>query len=233
MPPIPSWLARKAHQCGEHWHTKRRCKFQASAQSRVRRSLQGDKRKVGVMYCTNCGEPIHEGARFCGACDNSAAATGDHDSMRVPRKRPVAGIVVAAICGFAGLLWCLSNLFRGLAPMSWGVAAALYSSLFPSFRNASVLNCAAGVIGNAALLVGTCLTFIRHCNGAKVVRVSCYCMLLLSLLLFTAAYFSITAGDAWRNLNASTQASITRGLVGALVGNILQWGIVLFLFRKR
>ncbi len=178
------------------------------------------------MYCTSCGKLVENGAQFCGACGKSAAA--DNPSIE---KRPIAGIAVGTILGVIGVIWSVAAIFKLLYSTPAGFDAALFEA-FPALQGISLIGATLGLLGNSALLIGVLLAFLRHAKGHKTVRVTSYCTFVALILIFVASYFAVTGAPAWQALDAPTKGSLIGGLSGGVIGGILQWGLVLFLFRK-
>ena len=181
------------------------------------------------MYCVNCGQKIEEGKKFCGACGKSIDA---QTQVIVADKRPIAGIAVATIIGIIGIPCNIVVIFKSLYYNPMGVEAILYQA-FPALQSITFLSSSIGIAGVSILLIGVLLVFLRHPNGNKTVRITCYCMLLAIIGMFIASYFAIVESTAWSTLDSSTQGGLIGGLVGGLIGGIFEWSLILFLFRKR
>jgi hypothetical protein len=185
------------------------------------------------MYCSQCGcEAIPE-STFCAGC---GAVLGASSSEPPPVKRqissrPVAGIAVATVLGGIGLLWACAQLFSSLSSAPGGVQAALFIT-FPGLQEAQFTTTAAGMLGNAAVLIGALMSFLFHPNGAKVVRVASWVMLVAVVLSAGVTGTLVTNSAAWPSLDAPTKGGLIGGVVGGAIGGALQWGLILFLFRK-
>jgi hypothetical protein len=46
---------------------------------------------LAAVFCTKCGEPLREGAEFCGACGTEAGTTGspDGEAVSTPARAPL------------------------------------------------------------------------------------------------------------------------------------------------
>lgn len=178
------------------------------------------------MYCSSCGKLVADGAQFCGGCGKPAAA----DSPSI-EKRPIAGIAVGTVLGIIGAVWSVAATFKLLYSNPAGIEATLFEA-FPALQSTSIWGAALGLLGNSALLIGVLLAFLRHPKGHKTVRLTSYCTFVALLLMFVASYLAVTGAPAWQTLDAPTKGSLIGGLSGGVIGGILQWGLVLFLFRK-
>lgn len=178
------------------------------------------------MYCSRCGKKISEGAQFCSGCGTSVVAEDT-----VTEKRPVAGIAVGAVLGVIGIAWALTAIFKSFSGNAAGIEAALYKA-FPASQDIGFFGSTLGLVSNSALLIGVLMAFLRHANGHKTVRITAYCASFALLLIFIALYVAITGAPAWQTLDASTKGSLIGGLIGGAIGGLLQWGLILFLFRK-
>lgn len=178
------------------------------------------------MYCSSCGKVVTEGSQFCSACGNPVSA-----GARPAEKRPIAGIAVGTVFSVVGLIWSIATIFMSLYSDPAGVEAALFQA-FPALQGTSLFGAMFGLLGNSALLVGVLLAFLRHPKGHKTVRVTSYCTFAAIVVLFVVSYFLVTGAPAWQTLDAPSKAGLIGGLSGGIIGGALQWGLVLFLFRK-
>lgn len=180
------------------------------------------------MYCMSCGTQIAQGAQLCGTCGKKTRANG---SAVIADKRPIAGIAVAGILGFIGVLWDIAAIFKNLYSQPTGVEADLYQA-FPALQIITHFSPFLSITGNSALLIGTLMAFLRHPNGYKTVRITSYCMLLAVLGIFVASYFAVASAVPWRMLDPITKGGLIGGLVGGALGGTLQYSLILFLFKK-
>jgi len=177
----------------------------------------------------SCGAQIAQGAQLCGKCGKQAEAKG---SAVIADKRPVAGIAVAGILGFIGVVWDIAAIFENLYSQPTGVEADLYQA-FPALQIIAHFSPFLSIAGNSALLIGTLMAFLRHPNGCMTVRITAYCMLLAVLGIFVASYFAVAAAVPWHMLDPITKGGLIGGLVGGMLGGTLQYSLILFLFKKR
>jgi zinc-ribbon domain len=187
------------------------------------------------MYCSRCGRELPGGAAFCAACGTPrtplASRSAEYTAAGVQAgRRPVAGIVVAGVLGSVGLLWsCVAVLSFMSGPT--GVQGLLFRA-FPGLQDIQFLTTSAGMVGNAAVLIGAVMSFLLHPAAAKVVRVSSWAMLLTIGVSTVVTGAVIFGSAAWPSLEAPARGSLMGGLVGGAIGGLIQWGLILFLFRK-
>jgi hypothetical protein len=112
-----------------------------------------------------------------------------------------------------------------------GEQAALLAT-FAGLQELQLMSTSAGMIGNAAVLIGALMTFLFHPSGPQVVRVASWGMLVMTVLGMALTGLLILNSAAWPFLDPPTKGGLLGGIVGAGIGGVLQWGFILFLFRK-
>jgi hypothetical protein len=198
-----------------------------------------------MSYCVKCGLEYEEKQdnNFCARCGcglrksappilQRAQNTFEQLPPGQPQKKPIVGIVVALVFGTTGLLWCFAVLFHLLYGTPGSAQVAL-QQIFPSTEGTKYIGTSFGLTGNAVLIIGALLACFNHPKGAKVVRITSYCMIGLTFVSFVISYFLITDADAWQTLDASMKGGIIGGLIGGMIGSFFEWGLLLFLFRNR
>jgi hypothetical protein len=185
------------------------------------------------MYCSQCGREATQESTFCVGCGVVLGASSSEASpvKRQIGSRLVAGIAVATVLGGIGLLWACAQLFSSLSSAPGGVQATLFMT-FPGLQEAQFATTGAGMLGNAAVLIGALMSFLFHPSGAKVVRVASWAMLVAVVLSAGVTGMLITNSAAWPSLDAPMKGTLIGGVVGGAIGGALQWGLILFLFRK-
>jgi hypothetical protein len=140
---------------------------------------------------------------------------------------------VATIFGLVGLIWSGYAAFSALTTDPAGIQAALYRS-FPGYQQAALMGSSLAFTGNAALLVGALMSFLYHPHGRTVVRVTSGIMIAAIVLQTVVTINLIVASTTWGSLDGASRSSFMGGFVGAAIGGaVIQWGLVLFLFRNR
>ena len=147
-------------------------------------------------------------------------------------KKPIAGIIVAFVVGIFGLIWSGAVLFHTLYGTPSSTEAAL-SQTFPSLQIKTNLGQSLALMGYAVLIIGALMAYQNHPTGAKVVRVTSYFMIAVTIVLVVITFIVVTGAEAWPTLDAPTKGALIGGLVGGAIGAFLQWGLLLFLFRIR
>jgi hypothetical protein len=139
---------------------------------------------------------------------------------------------VALVLGIIGLLWTSAEFFHTLYGTPSSTQVALLQT-FPSLQTKSFIGLSFALMGNTVLVIGALMAHLNHPNGAKVVRVTSYSMIALTVLLVAITCFAVFGADAWPTLDAPTKGAMIAGLVGGIIGAVLQWGLIVFLFRER
>ena len=185
------------------------------------------------MYCSHCGQEAAGESKFCAGCGAALepAIGQSAPAARRADRRPVAGIVVAIVLGSIGLVWSCVELFSSLSGTAGGVKGAFFA-VFPGLRDVQFLATSAGMIGNTAVLIGALMSFLFHPGGPRVVRAASWTMLVIVAIGMALTGVVISNSEAWRSLDAPTRGSFIGGIIGAAIGGVLQWVLILFLFRK-
>ena len=200
-----------------------------------------------MSFCVNCGLEYAENAghNFCASCGfalrKSTTPEQENSENRVavvrqlsclPDKKPIAGIVVALVVGIVGLFWSSAQLFHTLYGSPNSTQVALLQT-FPSLQNETFLKLSFALIANTALIIGALMAYLNHPTGAKVVRVTAYSMIVITIASCVTTFFSITLAEAWRTLDVPIKGALIGGLVGGTIGAFLLCGLLLFLFREQ
>lgn len=149
-------------------------------------------------------------------------------------QRPRLGIAVATVLGLINLIWSGELLFsHTTTPVPGDIQPVLYLA-FPGYYEASLLRASLNLIGNSALLVGAFISAFYDLRGRAVVRATSRIMIAVAvvgaaLLIATLMGRSVT----WGAMDAVTRKAVIGGLVVDAIGGLLQWSILLFLFRNR
>ena len=176
-------------------------------------------------YCPECGKRLKIDDKICPNC-------GVKLSWEDEKERPIAGIVVAGILGTIGIVWTLLALYNILYQEPSGARRELID-LFPSLQIVGLFGSSVGMVGNITLLVGALLSFLMHPKGNMVVKATAWSMILITILICISSKLVITTGSSnWPDLDNRLKTSIIYGLSGSIIGGLVQWGIILFLFRK-
>jgi len=146
--------------------------------------------------------------------------------------RPVVGIVVASLIGAFEFIWSGTASFRSFYFEPSGETAT-FNALFPGTATIRMAGENIAVAGALALLIGTTLSFVQHRHGNKTVRVTCYCMIGCMFLSVTSLFLAMGLSPSWGSLDAPTKGAVIGGLIGAGIGGMFEWGLILFFFRKR
>lgn len=146
-------------------------------------------------------------------------------------KKPIAGIIIALVLGMLALIWCGAVLFHTLygAPSASQVAIL---QTFPGFQIITLLGLSFALMGNTALIIGACMSYSDHTAGVKVVRVTSYLMIAATVILSAISYLGVTGSQAWPTVDPAVKGGLTGGLVGGMIGAFIQWGLLLYCFRK-
>ena len=128
-------------------------------------------------------------------------------------KNPVAGIIVALVVGAIGVIWSCAELFHNLYGNLSNVQALLYQA-FPALQIKNYIGHSFALLGNAVLVIGALMAHQNHPNGVRVVRVTTYAMIGMTVLLVAIGCFAVFGADAWATLDAPTKGAIIGGLIG-------------------
>ena len=140
------------------------------------------------------------------------------------RKKPVAGIVVALVLAGINILW--SCVAFAVGPTTREVV--LYNA-FPGLESIALMSTSAWIIGSAALVIGAILAQLDHSAGTATVRATSWAMIAYILLATIMILNCCHSAPAWNRLNEVEQLNVTSGLVGAAIGGVLQFGLILLM----
>ena len=135
------------------------------------------------------------------------------------------------VLGVLSLIWTCAALFHNLFGNPSDLQALFYQS-FPTLQIKNLIGFSLALLGDAALVIGALMAYLDHPNGTRVVRVTSYSMIALTILLVAFSGLAVFGSDAWPALDAPTKGAVIGGLVGGTIGAFLQWGFILVLFRK-
>ena len=194
-----------------------------------------------MSFCVKCGLEYDEklGNNFCAKCGFDLRENVSAQSELLPTtapahgqldKKPIAGIIIAVLLGIVGLLWSFAVLFHSLYGSPSSIQIALQQT-FPTLQIKTYIGLSFALIGNAALIIGGLMAHLSHPSGAKTVRVTAYFMIVATVLLSVWTLFATIGAEAWPTLDAATKGALIGGLIGGFIGALLQWGLILFLFR--
>lgn len=143
------------------------------------------------------------------------------------------GVTVATILGLVNLIWSGDMLLSGMAAEPGGIQAALYLA-FPGYHEATLLRTTLNLIGNSVLLIGAFMSVSYGPRGHTVVRATSWIMI-AAAIVGAALMMTLLIGRsaAWESLDADTRGGLIGGLVVGAIGRVLQWSVLLFLFRNR
>jgi TPR repeat protein len=202
-----------------------------------------------MSFCEKCGLQYDESREhnFCAKCGfelrksaPAQQAIPEPSLIQPPSsitqnqpdcKKPVAGIIVALVVGVIGVIWSCAELFHNLYGNLSNVQALLYQA-FPALQIKNYIGYSFALLGNAVLVIGALLAHQNHPNGVRVVRVTTYAMIGMTVLLVAIGCFAVFGADAWATLDATTKGAMIGGMIGGIIGAVIQWGLILFLFRN-
>jgi hypothetical protein len=144
------------------------------------------------------------------------------------QKKPVAGIVVALVLAGINLLWSCVTLAVGPTARE-----AVLDNAFPGLENIGLMCIGAWITGSAALLIGAILAQLDHPAGTTTVRVTSWAMIAYVLFATVRTLTCCQSAPAWNQLKEVEQLNFTSGLIGAAIGGVLQFGLILLLLRPR
>ena len=182
------------------------------------------------MYCSNCGALIGEENLDCQKCGR--IGDGKPPSLTISGQRPMAGIVVACILGLIGIVWSGIVLFRDIFGLPSSIEVQLFQ-IFPELQTTGFLSNSLGFVGSTAVLIGAILSLLDHPNGKRTVRITCLSMLSVVLLFTTLSLLNFTGSPHWSSIDLPVRGSLIGGVIGGAIGAAIQWGLILYLFRKR
>jgi hypothetical protein len=108
--------------------------------------------------------------------------------------------------GLVGLVWTgatsFDDYFRGAASQPPN------SGFFPGVDNIILAAAGWGMLGFAALLIGTVLTYLRHAHGRKTVRTVCWSMLVVTTLFHLATLITETQAAVWPSLDSAVRGRL-------------------------
>jgi hypothetical protein len=148
-------------------------------------------------------------------------------------KRPRLGIAVATVLGLINLIWFGDLLFSHTTPVPGDIQPVLYLA-FPGYYEASLLRASLNLIGNSALLVGAFISAFYDLRGRAVVRAISWIMIAVAVV-GTALMIGTLMGRSvtWGAMDTNTRNAVIGGLIVGAIGGLLQWSVLLFLFRNR
>jgi len=202
-----------------------------------------------MSFCVKCGlqyDESHEHS-FCARCGadlrkttsdqpttpepNSIKSSPLMTQSRPGEKKPIAGIVVAMVLGLLSLIWTCAALFHNVFGNPSDLQTLFYQ-YFPTLQIKNLIGLSLALLGDTALVIGALMAYLDHPNGTRVVRVTSYSMIALTILLVGFSCLAVFGSDAWPALDAPTKGAMIGGLVGGTIGAFVQWGFILVLFRK-
>ncbi len=150
----------------------------------------------------------------------------------LPARDAGLGAAVAAVVGLLGLPYALFHLSRALFPVA-GSPEGWVMTVFPGFRNATVVVNAAGAVMNALLLRGAWLVRRGDPRGAPLIRGVSLAMLanVGVWLLVSLTQFSGDAAQA-RLVNPAGRSALVQATISAAFLAFVPSGLVFALFRN-
>ena len=209
-----------------------------------------------MSFCVKCGfqyDEINE-HNFCARCGfdlRKTATTPLPSSLSIPNaasptligapspiaslkpddKKPIVGIIVTLVLCVGGLIWSGAVLFHSFFGSPNNAQVLIYQ-LFPLLQINAYIGGSFALLGNTTLIIGALLAYQNHPNGSKVVKVTSYSMIGLTLLLVLISCFAVFGVNAWATLDLPTKGAMIGGLIGGTIGAIIQYGLIIFLFRN-
>ena len=95
-----------------------------------------------------------------------------------------------------------------------------------------LLGVAVGLLGDSTVLIGALLALAGHWAGPRTVRIASWTMLVLGLALALLTLGVVTGAPAWPGFDPVLRASFVGAVLGGMVGTVVQWVLVLYLFRR-
>ena len=177
---------------------------------------------MGFVLCPECKAEVPEHTAACPKCGRTFKATP-------VVKKPIIGLVVAAILGAIGLWWALSSFMAG------AIDPAL-CAIMPALAPCTLLNASVNSLGNSILLIGVVLTAFGHQKGPRIIRITCILMLVATILLggwlFSLVWMYSLVSGSLNAMEPQFRAGFVAGIIGSSTGGIFVWGVIAIFFRK-
>jgi hypothetical protein len=91
---------------------------------------------------------------------------------------------------------------------------------FPGFGDLNFMGNAIGLLFGTSLTIGALLTLLANPTGARVVRCSCWSMIIAVLVMSVLSWFVVTESAAWTTFDATIKSGIVGGIIGGLLGGV-------------
>jgi len=182
------------------------------------------------MFCSGCGKAAGEDSKFCASC--GAMLGSQSKPSASPSAKYRVGIIVTSVLSSLSLIWSLLVVF-GQFLVQPSQSVQLMRNVFPSIQTYTLLGSSASILGNCALLIGAWLTYSMEERGLKIIRLTPKLMMFAGCLLTFLSLDDMTSNMNWDRLDAATKGGIVGGAIGAAIGGLIQYGLILFLFRER
>ena len=144
--------------------------------------------------------------------------------------RPLAGIAVAGVIGVVSLVWSFITISGALS--GTGIQSQFFAA-FPGTQGVSLLANSVGMIGYAAVICGAFMAFFMEPNGARIIRLASWGMIAASIISAGFTVALVRYAPAWFSLAPAVQGGFFGGIIVGLIGTVLTWWLVLFLFRSK
>ncbi len=173
--------------------------------------------------CPLCVKYVRADAVICPSCEEPLREA----------KRPMVGMAIATMLGIGGLIRSASVLSSAMITLPAGVQATLHHSS-AEYQVAALIGASVTLVGYCALLLGVFMTFSHLPHGRSVVRITSWIMMAVIILQTVLLTNLVARSSTFESLAGPASGGLLGGLVGsAIVGVLVQWGMILFLFRNR
>ena len=194
---------------------------------------------MALISCPECGRQVSDAAPACPTCGYplhrvavatapvAAAPPIEPAVASAAPPKPIAGIVVGGVLSAYGVLSGLIAMGR-LDHMAQNFIVQSVPALMPL----KLLGLALGLLVDTCVLIGVLLALAGSRAGHRVVRIASIAALVVFLPLAMLGLLVVMGSPAWSGFSGPLSAAFVGAVVGGMVGTVVQFGLLLYLFRR-